>query len=158
MSMKPPVGSNTLRYLRMLHMALLVGQLLFAGIAVYLKYTNATPSALAHLDNTLQVVALLLCFGGYLGGSFVAKRNRQRALDGVLDVQAKAEGYRSASIIQWALLEGPSLFSIISFLLTGNIAFLALSATMMFLLLMAAPSKMKVMLLYRLNEREMEMF
>jgi len=59
-------------------------------------------------------------------------------------VKEKFAIYRAACIVQWAFLEGPSLFCIIGFFLTGNYAFLFLSGTIIILFAMLAPSKMKV--------------
>jgi hypothetical protein len=71
-------------------------------------------------------------------------------------VKEKFPAYRSASILQWAILDGPSLFCIICFFLTGNYAFLALSVVIMFLFTMTAPSKSKIILQLQINESEFE--
>ncbi len=71
-------------------------------------------------------------------------------------VKEKFEQYRAASILQWALIEGPALFSIVGFFLTGNYAFLALLLAIIFLFAMTAPSKLKIQLQLQLNEADLE--
>ena len=64
--------------------------------------------------------------------------------------------YRSACILQWALIEGPCLFCIIGFFLTGNYAFMALAGVLIILFAMQSPTKAKVMLHLNLSEQEIE--
>ena len=64
--------------------------------------------------------------------------------------------YRAASILQWALLEGPSLFCILCFFLTGNYAFLALAIAIMFLFILMAPSKNKIVTQLQISESEID--
>ena len=149
---------STLKGLLILHRAMLLGQILFAAIAFFLKYTNNFPSSFTQQDKLLQVIAIAISFAGFFIGSSLFKRRITQARDSLNDIKEKAGAYRSASIIQWALLEGPSLFCIICFLLVGNYAFLALSAALMLWFFLTGPSKTKAMLLLRLNEEEMETF
>lgn len=149
---------STLRSLQILHSAMLAGQLIFAGIAVFLKYNNIFPSSLVNNDNLLQVTALAVSFGGFFIGSSIFKRKIAEARDTATSMKEKAGVFRSASIIQWALLEAPVLVCIIFFLLVGNYAFIALAAALVLWFFLARPSKMKTMLLLRLSEEEMERF
>jgi hypothetical protein len=57
--------------------------------------------------------------------------------------EKKLEAYRSAMIIRYALLEGPSIFSTVAYLLSGNIIFLAFSGVMILAFLMNMPSRNK---------------
>ncbi len=137
---------------------MLLGQVIFAAIAVFLKYNNQFPSSLTEMDKVFQVIAIALSFAGFFTGMSLFKKKVQQLKDSPNSVAAKAEGYRSASITQWALLEGPSIFCIICFLLTGNYAFIGLSVALMLLFALAAPAKAKIMLLLGFSEQEMETF
>lgn len=110
------------------------------------------------MDNSMQVLVILLSLSGFFIGSSIFKRKIQQAMAGFPGIKAKAAAYRSACIIQWALLEGPSLFCIICFLLVGNYAYLALSVALMLIFAVTAPAKLKAMLLLQINEEEMEQF
>lgn len=149
---------NTLKSLQVLHKAMLLGQVLFAAVVLFLKYSGSFTSSFSHLDKTLQVFAVAISFAGFFIGSALFKKKVQQARDLSADIKTKAAAYRSASIIQWALLEAPCLFCIICFLLVGNYAFIALAAVLMFWFALNAPSKIKIMMLLRLSEEEMERF
>jgi hypothetical protein len=149
---------NTIKALQILHKAMLLGQILFAAVVLFLKFSGSFTFSLSCLDKTLQVFAVVISFAAFFIGSALFKKKVQQARDSALDVKIKADAYRSASVIQWALLEGASLFCIICFLLAGNYAFLALSAALLFWFALNGPSKIKIMLLLGLNEEEMENF
>ncbi len=139
-----------------MHKALLMGQVLFAGVCMYLVYTNTILPMAKELDKTLQVAALIFAVGGIYAGMTIFKKK----LITITAMQADAKGkfalYRTACLIQWALLEGPSIFCTICFFLTGNYAFLALVLIILFLFVMTAPSKLKIQLQLQLSEAELE--
>lgn len=110
------------------------------------------------MDHLFQVIAVTVSFAGSFVGSALFKKKVQQARDSSADIKTKAEAYRSASIIQWTLLEGLCLLCIIFFLLVGSYAFLALAAAIMFWFALNGPSKIKAMMLLRLSEEEMENF
>lgn len=149
---------GTVKAMQVLHRAMLLGQIIFAAIAFVVVYTNRFPPSLADMDQLFQVIAVTVSFAGFFIGSALFKKKVQEARDSSAAVKVKAGTYRSASIIQWALLEGPCLFCIICFLLVGNYAFLALAAAIMFWFGLNGPSKIKIMMLLRLSEEEMENF
>ena len=149
---------TTIKQLSILHKALLLGQIMFAAIVFFLIYTNRVNFNLVDLDQVFQLIALGLSAAGVFIGSSLFKKKMQQARETLTDVKAKAEAYRSVSIIQWALIEAPSLFSIVCFMLVGNYAFLALAVALMFWFALTGPSKMKIMLLLGLSEADMENF
>ena len=53
----------------------------------------------------------------------------------------KMEDYRSACIVKYALLEGPSLLAILSFLITGDIPFLGMTGFIIAIFLTMKPTK-----------------
>ena len=73
-----------------------------------------------------------------------------------LGAKEKFAVYRSASIIEWALLEAPVLFCIVCFFLTGNYAFMALAVVLIFLFVLVAPSKTKTLNHLQINEAELD--
>ena len=149
---------GTLKKLQVLHRAMLFGQILFMAVAFFLAYSNNFPPSFSHLDKILQVIGVTISFAGFFIGSSVFKKKLQLARDSSAGIKTKAAAYRSAGIIQWALLEVPSLFCVICFLLTGNYAFIALAAALLFWFALQAPSKIKIMMLLRISENEMEDF
>lgn len=149
-----PAPGSFLRSLNILHKAMLAGQLLLAASAFLLRYFEWIPASLQELDQTLQLIALLLCAVAYFLGSRLFRQRVEEARDGNGTAHDKAAVYRSAAIIQWGLLEGASLFASICFMLVGNLSFLFLAVALMIFFYLSGPSRMKLMLLLRMSEEE----
>ena len=145
---------GALKALQILHRAMLLGQVLFAAIAFYLQYSGNFIASLKGHDQLLQVIAIVLSFGGFFIGSSLFKKKMQQLKESSPTLKTKLAAYRSAAIIQWALLEGPVLFSVICFMLVGNYAFLALAVVFILLFAVTTPNKTKMMLLLQLSEDE----
>ena len=147
---------NTLKILIFLHKALLMGQILFSALCVYLVYTKTMLSPAKELEKILQVAALIITTGGVYAGITIFKKKLLQIRGMQASIKEKFALYRSAFIMQWALLEGPSIFCIACFLLTGNYAFLALAIVIMFLFVMTAPSKVKTITQLQISEAELD--
>ena len=139
-----------------LHKALMMGQILFSGLCIYLVYSNTILPIAKELDKTLQVVALIITAGGIYAGMTIFKKKLITIRDMQTDAKEKFVLYRTACLIQWALLEGPSIFCTICFFLTGNYAFLALVLVILFIFVMTAPSKLKMQLQLQISQAELE--
>lgn len=149
---------GTIRSLVLLHRIMLMGLVLFAAIAFFLQYTGKFSPPLAEQDQLLQVIAIAISFAGVFIGASVFKKRIFQLRDAQQPINEKSVAYRAVSILQWALLDGSALFCIVCFMLTGNLAFLCLAAAIMLWFALTHPSKMKIMLLLRLSETEMESF
>ncbi|MEO6252698.1 MAG: hypothetical protein ABIO79_05305 [Ferruginibacter sp.] len=147
---------NALKLLQILHKALLMGQILFAALCVYVIYTRSVVPSVAAQEKILQVAALMLTAGGLYAGITIFKKKLILIREMQTDARQKFAQYRAASIIQWALLEGPAILCSICFFLTGNYAFLALSMVIMFLFAMIGPSKNKILAQLQISESELD--
>ncbi len=147
---------NAFKGLNIIHKALMAGQLLFAAASFYLIYSKAVLPIETDLDKVLQVAALIMAAGGIFGGMNIFKKKLVQLRDMQTAAKEKFDLYRSACIIQWALMEGPSIFCVICFILTGNYAFLALMLVVLFLFALMAPSKSKLMLQLQISEAELD--
>ena len=145
-----------LQLLNIIHKALMTGQILFASVCIYLIYSKSVLPMANDLDKILQVVALALTAGGIFAGMKFFKKKLMQIREMQTAAKEKFDLYRRSCIVQWALLEGPSIFCIICFFLTGNYAFLALMLVVLFLFAMMAPSKVKVLLQLQLSEAELD--
>ena len=145
-----------LQVLNIIHKALMMGQILFAAVCIYLIYSKSVLPLANYLDKILQVVALALTAGGIFAGMTLFKKKLMQIREMQTGAKEKFDLYRSACIIQWALLEGPSIFCIICFFVTGNYAFLALVLIILFLFAMTAPSKVKILLQLQISESELD--
>ena len=147
---------NGLKALSVIHRALMMGQILFASVCIYLIYSKAVLPMGEELDRVLQVAALVITVGGIFAGMTFFKKKLMQIREMQTGAKEKFDLYRSACIIQWALLEGPSIFCIICFFVTGNYAFLALVLIILFLFAMTAPSKVKILLQLQISESELD--
>ena len=140
--------------MQIIHRGMLFGQVLFAAVAFYLHYSGNFISTLKSNDQLLQVIAVAFSFGGFFIGSSLFNKKMQQLKESSPTLKKKLTAYRSAAIIQWALLEGPVFFSVICFMLVGNYAFLALVVVFILLFAVTTPNKTKMMLLLGLSEEE----
>jgi len=144
------------KILNILHKGLMMGQVFFSGICIYLVYTNTILPGAKELDKTLQVAALIITAGGIYGGMTFFKKKLLQIRTIQADAKEKFALYRTACLIQWALLEAPSILCTICFFLKGNYAFLALVLVILFIFVMTAPSKLKMQLQLQISEAELE--
>ena len=146
--------SGYLGSLRNMHLALLAGQCVMLGIALYLVVQKKIPPAEKSLDKILQIAALAVAFVGVYGATVMIKKKLGAINTSGSKLEEKAGQYRMASRIQWVLLECASFFSIACFLLTGNYAFGALAVALILFFALQAPTRLKIMLQLQLNEQE----
>ena len=137
---------KSLKALNIIHKAMLTGLVLFAAVCFYIIYAKLFLPALVQKDRIFQVIAIVLAASGFFAGLSFFKKRLIQIREMQAEVKEKFALYRSARIIQWALLEGPCIFSLIGFFFTGNYAFLALAGGLIILLAMLAPSNDKIAL------------
>ncbi len=99
----------------MIFLALLGGQLLFAGVVYYLLQ-GATPAPDYGFFGYFVPAFLLLC----AGLAFWINNRRLEQLSQLKDNTARTEFYRSTVILRLALIEGANLFAIIASLVAEN--------------------------------------
>lgn len=131
--------------LKLLHQAMLMAQVIFAGIIFYLVYSKTIIPPMAAEDKMLQVVALISTAGSIFSGIGIFKKKivfiKEQPLNSTAE---KLNNYKLACIFLWGLIELSGFFCIICLLLTGNYAFLALAAALIIYFALQAPSKTKV--------------
>ncbi len=146
---------SSIRKLSLLHKVMFFTQIAFAGICFYLSYSDTVPPGIdKETEKILQVAALVFSAAGFFGGTFLMKKKilEARAMSGT--VQQKFNLFKSFAILQWAMLEGPTLLCIIIFLLSGNYALLVLAAVLLICFGMLAPTRAKVAFQLSLSDAE----
>jgi len=118
MPTKPQTSKEYFTILTILHSALLIVQALFAAVAFYMISGGQLPSSV-ELNNILKIIAPVLVFAGLLGSSLLSKV-QLKSIKQKPALKDKLKDYRSVLLLKWALLETPSMFSVVCFLLTGN--------------------------------------
>ena len=149
-----PPQPGGLKTLLIIHKAMLIVQLLFAGITFYLVYSNSFTNEFQHLNQILQVIALVFSAAGFYVGSLLFKKKLLQARETLTSRNDQWAVYKIACILHWTMLEAPCVFVIICFLLTGNYAFFALAIALIVLFAMMAPTKLKIVFQLQMTEDE----
>ncbi len=138
-----------------LHTIMLMGQILLAVIGYFIS-TQFQPTADEKLSRILQSVAVVLALGGGAAAFVVFKKSineLQLTANGIVE---KMAAYRAASIVKFALLEAPSIFCIVGFILTHNISFLLLSIVL--ILVFAGQKPTVSMMMYDMQVGREDLF
>ncbi|CAN5436190.1 hypothetical protein BH09BAC6_BH09BAC6_28740 [soil metagenome] len=137
----PLTPATFLRTNTIIHLALAAGQLLF-GIIAFLKTANQYFD-LKNTGDPLFFIVPMVAIGGFAVGNFLFKK----ALITIAvqdQLNEKLKVYQSALITRAAMLEGPSLFGIVCFMITGNLFFLAIPGVIVLYFLTLWPTKQKM--------------
>lgn len=154
----PQQPISNIKALTLLHFSLLVGQLMFAGIAVYLVYTKSFGVVL----NNEEVISIAgpgltgLAVAFVLIGFYSYNKKLEKISTNEKAMQQKLTEYRAANIIRWAILEAPTLLAIICFLLTGKTFFILVVAVLLSLFLYTKPSTAKAAKELGINETDVQ--
>lgn len=136
-------NTSTIKTLNLFFSAMLSGQVLFAILAYFLVSKKAIDVQQAGLEEVFTLLVPVLIITGWFVGSFLFRKKIEEAKN-TADTTGKLNTYRSAFIIRCAMLEGPVLFAIISYLLTGKLLFILLAAGGILLFTFLKPSTGKV--------------
>ncbi|MDJ1499342.1 hypothetical protein [Xanthocytophaga agilis] len=135
-----------------IHLALMMGQILFAIVTFYIGQTSPLPGN-EELKQTftylIPLVALTCLAAAFLLFTILLKKAKEKA-----SLSQKISAYGTAMIVRYALLEAPSLLSIIAFFLTGNYTFLSVFGLVIILFIFLRPSKDKLIQELELDSNE----
>lgn len=122
-----------------IYFALLVGQLLFFAVAFWFSGTEEF-TANRKLDEIFQITVPL--FGLMMMTlSRVVYNKKISGMDEKGDAITKISKYRSFKIIQWAIVESATMFSLIALMLTGNHLYSAVFIFLIGYFFLVKPSK-----------------
>ena len=147
-------AASALQTMKILHRAFCFGVLIFAGVVTFLVASKSASNVIADFESTMQIIAVVLAVAAVFIGERIFK-NKLLVLREEKDLRVKIDLYRQASIVQWALLEGAALFSIIGFYLSTNYAFLALAVFIIIYFIMLIPNATKINLLTGITPEEL---
>mgnify|MGYP006268509021 CR=1 FL=1 len=120
---------------------MLAGQVIFGAITYFLVQSGTFPPD-PELGSLFIVIVPALLVGGYTGGTFLTKTFLRQAKDEKA-LRVKIQKYYTGMVVRYALVEGPVLFALVAYLITGNILLwgMGLAATALFLLLRPSAGK-----------------
>lgn len=131
--------------LKLMHKALLIGQILFIAVMAFLVYKKIVLPPLVEHDKILQVIALIFSALAIFVGKSIFKKKLMAISDaGSMDAKTKLSQYRSICVQQWSFLEAACMLNGIFLMLTGNFAYLALAVLLMLYFAMLIPMKDKI--------------
>lgn len=99
----------------LIFIALIMGQLIFAGVTFFVL----KPPVVAN-ENQVFLYMTIAMIGAGIAGGFGFWSRMKAQLHTAQNLDEKLQRYRSTTIVRMALLEGPNLFGIVAYMLTGN--------------------------------------
>ncbi len=141
--------------IKIVHLALVIGVVFFTLISVFLQF-NGFGTVGHELTNILLIVVPIIALVGVFASAFLFKK-KLNGINGRSNLKEKMEDYRSALIVKLALIEGPSFFTIIAFLLTGNYIFLGIAVMLIIVFLIYKPSQTKFINDLELTNKELDL-
>jgi hypothetical protein len=130
--------AEQIKSVQIIFLALLAGQIMFLFIAVFLVQSgNVKPND--NLFLILFIVDLMIITPAIVVGPMIYRGFIERANTKKL-TQEKFILYRQGVIIKLALVEAPTIFSIVGYLLTGSIIFLILAIGVLILFFFHKPT------------------
>lgn len=151
-------GTASFAVFRLMHRAMLIGQVLFLGVLFFVIYQKLISPPLAAQDKLIQVIAVLVSATALYMGHTIFKKKLIELKESkeYSSAREKFEGYRTVTIILWAFIEGAALFYGICFFLVGNYVFLVLGTSLVLLFIWYNPSKKRMSLQTGLSVEEIE--
>jgi hypothetical protein len=147
--------NNFLKPITLIYYALLAGQIMFMAVAYLLNSNQISPTKHEMYDMFIIIVPIIIGSGLFLS-NFIFKMLIGK-IEQKTSIENKLMTYRSALIIKYALMEGPSLFAIVAFLISGNAIFLAFAAVMILAFILQRPNRDKIAQDLNLNGKEADM-
>ena len=132
---------SALKLLSIIHLAFLAGQMLF-GLAAFAQ-SSRMYFGVMNMNDQFGFIAPVMAFGGFMGGYLIFKKQIQDLRD-KNTLSEKLLGYQSALISRFILLEAPSLFAILAYMISGNMFFLFISGSLVMYFLFLRPTKDKI--------------
>ena len=152
MAIQKQTSKQYFRSITILYLGLLIGQLAFSAITLYLNL-----GLLFQPDDSLRDVFIyivpIIVVNGFVTGQLIY-RNRLKKIKNYNSLASKMGEYRGAMIIRLAMLEGASLFAIIVYLLTADLIFIAMSGLIIAYFIILRPTIDKISMDLELNSTE----
>lgn len=127
--------------LTMIYMALLSGLLFFIAIVFFQFDGGMTPTF--DTSDTLLLIYPVIAIGAIVVSQMIFKK-LLAAAENKPGLKNKLDSYQTASIIKFAMIEGPAFLGIVLSMTTGNTAFIAIAGVLVIFLILQKPSRTKV--------------
>lgn len=128
--------------LKIIHFALTAGVVFFLLIAIALQFTGFEPE-LKEMETILLGITAFAAIAGIFTGNLLFRKRLEQLVE-LKSLKEKLTGYQSALIVKYAVVEGPVFFCVVAYLLTANILFPVIAVFLVFVLVLFAPRKDKL--------------
>lgn len=143
-----------LRTLSLIHYSLCAGLLLFLAFVYWQNRSFNVGSTDGDIFIYLVPIVAMI---GYFGSKFVY-RNLIQNLPNEENLQKKLARYQVASIVQYALIEGPAFLALFAYLQSGTALYLVITSALMIYLFVQRPSLEKLLQEVPLSFEEKKQF
>jgi hypothetical protein len=149
--------ANDLKALQNFHKILVTAMVLFTLCGILIVNFGWNIPKKTSLNTPFLSIAIILAIllVGFSYPLFSKKLEEAKMQN---ELASRFQGYRIACILQMAMTVGPVLFSVISYILIGNLVFLLIVAILILNFLNIYPSKMKLVQQLKLNKQEADLF
>ena len=122
-----------------IHTALLAGQIILLMLFYFLA-GNRYNSGNLQLFKTLQIAAAILAMSSVTAAFVIFKKKVTELQLSDSNLKEKLILYRAACILKFAMIEGPAIFSIISYCIFPNTSFIVLAVILIVLFALQRPT------------------
>jgi len=129
-----------LKTLSILHISLFVGLMLFS---LFAYFQNGNFTANMQQEDVFIYLVPLLAATGYFASKLLFLK-RVKAIKTEEKLQTKLSKYHSASLVKYALIEGPAFFALFSYYGNGNALYFVIAISLMAYLFVQRPSAIKL--------------
>lgn len=134
--------------LKIVHFALAAGIVFFMLMSIFLQYSGFGTIG-KEVKNGLLIAVPLFALAGIFASNIVFKQ-KLKIIAEHNNLKEKMIIYRSAIIVKLALVEGPAFFTVIAYLITGDLIFLGIIIVLLLIFLIYTPTRNKL-----INELEL---
>ncbi len=152
MSLQKQNSEQYFRALTILHTALLGGQIIIAGVFIFMNLNPGENSEPSSQSTYTYVLPMLVVVGAYMGQRFYDSMIEN--IRKVKDLKSKMEKYRSAFVVRMGILEALSLISLVIYYISNNILFLGVAGSIILYFMLIKPSAEKASTELQLNTDE----
>lgn len=138
----PPITPKSfLRTTSIIHFALVAGVLIF-GFVMF-SITENQKLDLSYTGDVMFFIVPIMAIAGIFVGNYLYE-NTIKELVSKNTLREKLGGFQTASVIKYALLEGPALLGLVAFMNEENQYFLIISILLVGWLIMQRPTRDKI--------------
>ncbi|MCL6268079.1 hypothetical protein [Flagellimonas myxillae] len=130
-----------IKTLTIIHLGLMAGPTIFGFIA----YSQAENSVLdySNTEDVFIFVVPIFALTGIFVGNLIFKQT-MNAASTIEGLRAKLTRFQTASLVKYALVEGPALLGFVAFYISENLTYLYIGAVLILYLYLLRPTKDKI--------------